>query len=241
MEKPASFSLVVPVYNEDCNIAHNIVKMDLKLRNMVCSGIINDYEIIVLWGIKKNMSILNDLLKLRDLIIYEHKRLELGSMFRQGIALAEKEYVGLITPFNQVDLNSLKDILKALKSHDMVVAFIGNHSARPWYRVIASEINTKLVNGLFGLNLKYYHLNFYRTDLIKKVKFTTYSHAAMTEAAVWLAKSGASIAQVPFVMIPHNFKSKSRVFRLKNIIDIFKTYGRLFWRIRILGERISLA
>ena len=244
MGKPISFSLIVPVYSEHHNLVSNIANMDLKLREITNSGTISDYEIIVLWGIGgiKSRSLLNDLrrLKIRNVVIYENQYPELGIMFKRGISLARNEYVGLITPFNQVNLYSLKNILEYLNTHDMVVAFIGNRSARLWYRAVASEINTKLVNWLFGLNLKYYHLNFYRTALVRKVPFATNSHAVMVEAGVWMAKSGINFAQVPFEMIPHNFKSKSRAFRVTNIIKVFKAYAALFWQIRILGKRIDL-
>lgn len=241
MEKPISFSLIVPVYSECHNLVSNVVNMVFKLRDMVSLGIISDYEVAVLWGIR-NTPLLNDLrrLKLKNTVIYENQYPELGVMFKAGISLARKEYVGLVTPFNQVDLNSLKYILESLNIHDMVVAFIGNRSARPWYRVVFSELNTRIINLLLGLRLRYYHLNFYRTNLVRRVPFTTDSHAAMVEAGVWIAKSGASLAQVPFVMVPHNFKSKSRAFRINNIINVLKTYTRLFLQIRILGKRISL-
>lgn len=242
MGKPVSFSLVVPVYNEGHNIVSNIVNMTFKLRDLIYSNIINDYEIVVLWGLSNSLPLLNDLqrLNLRNVLIYECEYPELGSMFKRGISLAKKEYVGLISPYNQVDLDSLGNILDALSNHDIVVAYIGNFKTRPWYREVASGVNTKIVNCLFGLKLRYYHLNFYRTALVKKVPFTTDNHAAMVEAAVWTAKSGVSLAQVPFTMIPHNFKSKSRAFRTKNVVGIFKTYAWLFWRVMILRKRINL-
>lgn len=242
MKRPISFSLIVPVYAEAPNIVSNIENINLKLRDMIGAGIVSDYEVMVLWGIHNRplLKALQDL-KLRNSIVYEGQYPELGVMFKLGISFARKEYVGLITPFNQINLDSLKDILTALNSHEMVVAFIGNRSARPWYRIVASEFNVMLVNWLFGLRLKYYHLNFYQTALVRKVPFTTDSHAAMVEAGVWMANSGANLIQVPFTMIPHNFKSKSRAFRIVNIIEVFKAYMKLFWRIRILRKRINLS
>lgn len=242
MGKPISFSLIVPVYSECHNLVSNIASMAFRLCDMVSLGTISDYEVAVLWGIRNN-PLLNDLLylNLKNTIIYENQYPELGIMFKRGISLARKECVGLITPFNQVDLGSLKYILESLNTYDMVVAFIGNRSARPWHRVVASEFNTKLINLLLGLKFRYYHLNFYRTNLVRNVPFTTDSHAAMVEAGVWIAKSGATLTQVPFIMVPHNFKSKSRAFRITNIIKAMKTYAVLFWRIRVLSKRINLS
>lgn len=244
--KPISFSLVVPVYdgeNEGYDIFASINAMNAKLSGLLSAGAIKDYELVVIMSFRRLFADSHLQLDKRIRFVYqkEREKVELGNMFKMGIWLAKKECVGLITPYNQVDLGILDNIVEALKNHDMVVAYISNHFSRPWYRIAASQANTILVNLLFGLKLKYYHLNFYRTDLVKRVEITTDSHAAMIEAAVWLAKSNISIAQIPFTMIPHNFKSKSRAFRIKNIYNIFMTYFRLFWRIRILKKRIDLS
>ncbi len=241
MGKPVSFSLIVPVYEEEYNVAPNIEALAAKLQALTSLGVIKDYEILVFQSAERYLNFPQCLIANKNIKFIDHGGYtELGGIFRRGIKLAEKETVGLITPYNQVNLCSLDKILPALSDYDMVVAYIGNLKTRPWYRELFSALNTMLLNLAFGLKLKYYHLNFYRTALAKKVRITTDSHSAMVEVAVWVAKSWTKIHQVPFVMIPHNFASKSRIFRMKNIMSIFKTNFRLFWKIRILGKRINL-
>lgn len=237
---PISFSLIVPVYEEeDQSVEINIRGLLWNLDNLIKD---KDYELLIICSQKRQRDLDAFPRPASEKIRFiDHEgNTELGYMFRRGVQLAAKEYVGLITPYNQVDLESFGPILKSLKNHHLVLAYIGNPYARPWHRILASAINTFLVNLSFGLKLKYYHLGFYRTALVKKVPFTTESHAAMVEAAVWLAKSGVSLGQVPFTMIRHSFKSKSRAFRIGNLFDVFRTYARLFWRIQVLKERLSL-
>lgn len=238
-----SVSIIVPIYEEDRGVLLNINNLISRLKNLSDKKILKDYEVLIFLSRRERLRFKrrrNIRSNRRIRLVNHNGDAELGSIFSRGVGLARKEFIGLIPPYNQVALESLDDIFKALSFCDMVVTYIGNHSARPWYRAVISLINTGLVNLLFGLSLNYYHLNFYRSALVKKVRFTTDSHAAMVEAAVWLAKSGVSLTQVPFVMIPHNFKSKSRVFRISNFFHIFATYVRLFWRVRVLRERINI-
>ncbi len=243
MKNPVSISLIVPVYDEEYDVVPNITALLSKLEDILAKDVIGDYELLVFLSAMRmfNFWQRQDLVPNERIKFINHNgNTKLGNIFTKGIQFAQKKYVGLIPPYNQVNLDSLESILEALSTHDLIVAYIGNHSARPWYRMILSEMNTVLVNLFFGLNLKYYHLNFYRTSLVKRVRFTTDSHAAMVEATVWLAKSGASLSQVPFMMIPHNFKSKSHAFDLDNIWLILRTYARLFWQITICRKRINL-
>jgi len=236
-----SLSLIVPVYDEEYDIAPCLGAMVRKLQDLLFKRKLADYELLVFSSYGKFINLPFYFIGNKKIKFFERGKInKIGNMFARGIRLASSEYVGLLSPYNQVQLDVLEDILNALSTHNMVVAYIGNPSARPWHRGVASEFNNKIVNWLFGLNLRYYHLNFYRTAAVKKVKTTTDSHAALVEAAVWLAKSGANIAQVPFVMVPHNFKSKSRAFALDNVKCIFKTYIRLFWKIMVLRKRIDL-
>lgn len=241
--KALSLSLIVPIYeDEDPNVEMNIFALIQKLDDLIRD---KDYELLIICSQKRRSFLEPHLSKGREtrlggeIKFFDHENnTELGYMFAKGVRLATKDYVGLITPYNQVDLESLGPILQGLRSHDMVVVYIGNPHARPLHRIVASAINTFLVNCIFGLKLKYYHLGFYRSALVKKVPFTTDSHAALVEAMVWMAKSNFDVIQVPFTMVPHRFKSKSRAFRAQNLVNIFKTYAKLFWRTRVKGERL---
>ncbi|GEM_PF-6284450 len=236
MSEPVSISIIVPVYEDnDDNV---IINIDALVNQLTEWGF-REYELLVFLSIKRYLTFPDYLTNNEKIIFVDHRgEIGLGSIFRKGIQRASKEYVGLIPPYNQVNLESLKDISAALKGSDMVVAYIENPKARSWHRIVASAVNTMIVNLLFGLKLKYYHLSFFRTSLAKKASINSNSHAAMVEATVWLAKSGASVIQLPFIMFPHNFKSKSHAFRIANIVEIFKTYATLFWQIRILRRRI---
>ena len=58
---------------------------------------------------------------------------------------------------------------------------------------------------------------------------------SIVELLVHALASGASYVEIPFFRLERGI-GKSKALRLKNIIDIFKTYALLFWRIRVLKQ-----
>ncbi len=233
-----SITLIMPAFNEENMIEFSVVSACEKLRQY---GF--DYEIFIFddASTDKTGEIANRLASkdLRIKVIHNARNMNLGFNFAKGIELASKEYAGLLPCHGQTAIESFDNLLPALSKADVTVTYIGNPEARPLTRRLVSKINVILVNLIFGLRLKYYHLNFYRTDILKKIPTSTESYALMVELLVYAVKSGASYTHVP-VVIQKRIFGKSKALRPKNIINILKTYARLFWRIRILGKRINL-
>ncbi|MDP3004123.1 MAG: glycosyltransferase family 2 protein [Candidatus Azambacteria bacterium] len=233
-----SISLIMPAFNEAATIEFSVRSAIEKLEE---HGF--DYEIFIFddgsndktGEIADELAVENPNIK----VIHNPKNMNLGYNFARGIELASKKYAGLLPCHGQTAVESFDYILPALKKADVVVTYHSNPEVRPLVRNIISRINVRLVNFLFGLNLRYYHLNFYRTDILKRVPTSTESYALMVELLVFAVKSGASYVHVPLFLKKRGF-GKSKAMRPKNIINILKTYARLFWRIRILRERIDL-
>lgn len=233
-----SISLVMPAYNEEDTITFSVESACVKLSQY---GF--DYEIFIFDDASTDRTgKIADLLAAQDRrikVIHNKKNMNLGFNFARGIKMATKKYTGLLPCHGQTAIESFDNLLPALLKADVVVTYIGNPEARPLIRNIISRINVWLVNLLFGLNLKYYHLNFYRTEILKKIPTSTSSYALMVELLVYAVKSGASYVEIPFYLKKREF-GKSKALKPKNIINILKTYARLFWQIRVLGKRINL-
>lgn len=233
-----SISLIMPAYNEEDTLEFSVVSACEKLRQY---GF--DYEILIFDdGSTDQTGKIADHLASKDLrikVIHNARNMNLGFNFARGIELASKEYAGLLPCHGQTAAKSFDNLLPALSRADVTVTYIGNPEARPLTRRMVSKINVMLVNLIFGLRLKYYHLNFYRTEILKKIPTSTESYALMVELLVYAVKSGASYTHVPIVIQKRVF-GKSKALRAKNIINILKTYTRLFWQIMILRKRINL-
>ncbi len=234
-----SISLIMPAFNEEETIEFSVRSAIEKLEEHSF-----DYEIFIFndastdrtGKIADELALENPNIK----VFHNSKNMNLGFNFARGIELASKEYAGLLPCHGQTAIESFDYILPALKKADVVITYHGNSEVRPLIRNIISRINVKLVNLIFGLNLKYYHLNFYRTEILKRIPTSTQSYALMVELLVYAVKSGATYIQVPVLLKKRTF-GKSKAMRPKNIINILKTYIRLFWLIRICRKRVNLS
>lgn len=233
-----SISLIMPAYNEEDTIEFSVRSACEKLRLHKF-----DYEIFIFndGSTDRTGKIAERLASTEPKIKVFHnaKNMNLGYNFARGIKMASKEYAGLLPCHGQTDPVSFDAILTALAGVDVVITYIFNPEARPWARNIISRINVMIINVIFGLRLKYYHLNFYRTEILKKVPISTNSYAMMVELLVYAVKSGATYVQIPILLRKREF-GKSKALRPKNIFNILKTYVRLFWQIRVLRKRINL-
>ncbi len=234
-----SISIIMPAYNEEETIEFSVRSAIEKLEE---HGF--DYEIFIFNdGSTDKTGAIAEVLarKYPKITVFHNQRnMNLGFNFARGIVLASKEYAGLLPCHGQTAIESFDYILPALKKADVVITYHGNSEVRPLIRNIISRINVKLVNLIFGLNLKYYHLNFYRTEILKRIPTSTQNYALMVELLVYAVKSGATYIQVPVLLKKRTF-GKSKAMRPKNIINILKTYIRLFWLIRICRKRVNLS
>jgi hypothetical protein len=94
-----------------------------------------------------------------------------------------------------------------------------------------------VLNGLFGLRIKYYNgANVYRRDLLQDLPMTSNGHGLLAEISLQLIKGGHSYVEVGM----HNRErpgSGSNALRLKNAFQVGKVLLRLFWRIQLAGVR----
>lgn len=236
-----SLSLILPVYANDSNVIKVIgdasKKFDkLGLQNYEFLVFLNPESASLTEQILSELSKDNDRIRVFSRFDYN----KIGIIFAAGIKNSRKDYVGIWSAYNQADVDSFDLILPAIEASDLVISYIKNPRARQWYRMAFSKLNVFFLNLLFGLNLKYYHLCFFRTEFAQKVEIKSEFHSAMSEAIIWLAKSGAKCTEVPFIMIPHCFPSKSRALDFRNIINNISHHFYLFVAIRLLGKKIEL-
>ena len=231
-----SISLIMPAYNEEDTLEFSVRSLTESLRR---HGF--DYEIFIFDDASRDRTgLIANILRDEDRnikVFHNLKNMNLGHNFSEGIGMATKTYVGLVPCHGLINPKSYDSILAACASceKDVVICYVANPTIRPISRQLISKVNVAIINWLFGLNLRYYHLNFYRTELLKQVPTSTRSYAVMVESLVYLIKSDASFVEIPFVLRPRLY-GKSKALRLKNVFNILKTYIHIFWFVRICGK-----
>jgi len=227
-----SLSLILPVYDDDAKLSKVITELEDRFLKLSFT----DYELLVFLSrnVRESDKLVGDNANVK---VFREDSREIGVIFARGIKESHKDWVGIWPAYDQISPKSLDAIVPGFYDNDIVVAFIENPEARQWHRRFFSALNTFLLNLLFGLNIRYYHLPFFRTVVIRNLKITSKGHAAISGTLIRIIKSGRSFVQSPFIMNPHYFPSKSGAFRFGNIKDIALSHSSLFWEMIILKKK----
>lgn len=238
-----SLSLILPVYDDKSQIEKVIGDIRRKFKDLG----LDDYELLIFLDSRVTpltKQILDNLsgkdMAGRVKVFDGEAHQKIGTIFAEGVKNSRKDFVGIYSAYDQINVESFDHIVPKLGKKDIVVCYVKNPDARPCHRAAFSKLNVLLLNLIFGLDLKYYHLCFFRTGLANKIGIKSRGHSAMSEVLIRMLKSEASFIQVPFTMVPHSFSSRSGAFDLSNLIECVLTYLILFFDIRLLGKRINL-
>jgi glycosyltransferase involved in cell wall biosynthesis len=177
-------SVIIPAYNEEGNIAAAITSVIAAVREMV-----DDYEIIVVDDGSADATGRLAEQEARDnprvKVLRNPRNKGFGCAYRHGLAAASKTYVGVFPGDNDMSALSLRDIIREIGAADVITSYMRSGQKRSLFRRCLSGIFVRLMNGLFGLRLKYYNGSFM-------------SKTALAECLVKLIKAGYSYKEVCF-------------------------------------------
>ena len=225
-----SVTIIIPAFREEDNIEAAI---DNALH--VAQSVTQDYEIIVIddgspdktgefAGLKAQN---NPNIRVASNVTNEG----FGYSFARGVKMASKEFVTVFPGDNDMSALSLKDLLEARGSADLIISYMQKTNKRSIFRRIISKTFVMLMNLLFGLNLKYYNGAFIcRTSLLKDIPIKSTGLAALAECIVRLLKKGVSWRAIYFEHVGR-LHERSKAFNLKSINAVAKTIWMLWWDI----------
>jgi len=223
-----SVTVVIPAYREENNIEAAI---DNVLR--VVQSITTDYEIIVIDDGSPDKT--GDFARLKaesdpNIRVAVNANNEgFGYSFARGVKMATKEFVTVFPGDNDMSAESLKDLIEARGSADLIVSYMKKTTKRSFFRRLVSKTFVVMMNMLFGLKLKYYNgALIARTALLKTIPIKSTGLAALAECIVRLLKQGVTWRAVYFEHVGRRH-GQSKAFNKKSICAIFKTIWVL-WR-----------
>jgi glycosyltransferase involved in cell wall biosynthesis len=156
-----------------------------------------------------------------------------GYSFARGVKMASKEFITVFPGDNDMSALSLKDLLEARGSADIVISYMQKTNKRSLFRRFVSKMFVFFMNLLFGLRLKYYNGAFIcRASLLKATPIKSTGLAALAECIVRLLKQGATWRSIYFEHVGRRYE-KSKAFNLKSVNAVLKTIWILWWDIYI--------
>jgi glycosyltransferase involved in cell wall biosynthesis len=235
LDKKPSISVVVPAFNEEERLEGTVSAINESLGDSF-----SDHEILIFNDKSTDKTgEIADKLKEGDAhirVIHNPVNMGFGFNYKEGVRLAEKEYVIMVPGDNEIPVGAISKIFTQVGRADIIVPHTANMEVRPYSRQLISKAFTGLVNILSGLDLEYYNGTcVHKASLIKAIPIKTSGFAYMATILVRAIKSGASFTEIG-VNIEQRTGGESKAFAFKNVISVVTALLGLFWEVRV-GER----
>jgi glycosyltransferase involved in cell wall biosynthesis len=236
-KKNASLSVIIPALNEQQNIEAAITTV-----SEVAKAYFDDWEILVFDdGSTDNTGTLADALAGKDtrVKVLHHKTPQnLGGCYKEGLALATKDYVIMIPGDNECGIDVMEKVFSLAGKADMIIPYTNNSHVRPLGRRLLSDAFVSLMNRISGYHLKYYNgAVLHRTELVRDCGINTDGFGYQAEALVKLLRQGCTFEEVG-TEITYRPHGKSKALRIKNILAVSRFIANLTIETR-LGPKSS--
>jgi glycosyltransferase involved in cell wall biosynthesis len=223
--------VIIPALNEEGNLKPTVIEVVHATKDLI-----GEYELLIFNdGSDDRTGAIADKLASQypqARVIHNSTRMGLGYSYTKGVELARYEYVIMIPGDNEIRGDSIRAMFSRIGEADIVITYIVNPGIRPWHRRLLSKTFVGLMNGIFGLHLRYYNGTcIHKSSLIKSIPMETHGFAYMASILVRLLKRGCSYVEVGMELQPRNY-GRSKAFSLSNMISVLVTITKLFLDVR---------
>jgi len=229
-------SLFVPAFNEAAHLEGAIADIA-----SAAQAALDDYEILLVDdGSTDGTGPLADRLaqqrpKLR--VIHQATNQGIAAGYTRALEVARFEYFGFLPGDREIEPTAIKNILAAVGTAEIVAPYHGNPQARQAYRRVLTVVSTTLVNGLFGLRLRYFQGPcVYPTALARALPKTAGGFYFLTQMLVHALCAGHTYVEVP---LTHQDRAhgRSKAVSWRNIMRALRTIAVTWWAIRVRGAK----
>ena len=197
----ASFSVIVPVYNEAALVIPSLARIDEFMSSLTA-----DYEILVIEsGSTDGSAALCDeaaLARPRIRVIHEGARAGYGSALRLGFANATRTFAWIVTLDIPFPLNAMFQALPLLESHDCVLSYRSRDPRRIGRR-LQSAVYNLLLHVLLGIRARHVNSAFkvLRVDVVRKIPLRSSGWFIDAELLYRLQQRGVRCAEIGVPLI----------------------------------------
>lgn len=231
-----TLTVIIPALNEEGNLTAAVTTVLEAIGDRFA-----DYELLIFDdGSTDRTGPIADELAARDphiQVIHNPRNMGFGYTYTRGVELARMEYVAMFPGDNEIPGDAIQTILGAVGSADIIVPYVATPAVRTRSRRFISAAFVGLINGLFGLRLRYFNGPcVHRRRLLMSVPMRTHGFAYMAAILIRLIRSGHSYVEVP-MRLQMRQHGRSKAFKPRNVVSVLATIASLVWEVRIKDRR----
>lgn len=222
-----SLSVVIPAYNEAENILATLENITTALEPL---GI--PHEILVIDdGSRDDTAGIVETSRQRFpavRLLRNDRNRGFGYSYRRGVEEAALANVVMVHGDNAWGWATLREFFSRTGEADVIIGYTrGMLKSRTVVRTLVSKAFTFLVNLITRRGLRYYNgLQIHRAAILKSLRIESQGYGFQAEVLVKALRLGNSYIEVPMDLI-ERVKGESKAFRLKNVVDVWRTLRRL--------------
>ena len=222
-----SVSFVLPMFNEEDNIARTINAL-----KSIAGRLTGDYEIVVVddastdgsAGLVRRMAKDDGTLKLYAL----PGNTKFGGAFAEGFSRASKDIIVYMDSDFPVSVEDIEASFPLIREYDIVTGYSKVKKGDTLKRKFMSLVYNLMIQTLFGMNIKDINSGYkiVRREVVKGTRFASRSPFVDVELFACAAKKNASIKQYPLIFNSRE-GGKSYIARLPVVIATFSDMVKL--------------
>lgn len=230
-----SISAFFPAYNDEGTIEKMVLTAISTLKQIT-----RDYEVIVVDDCSPDNSgkIADNLSKrFKEVQVVHHKRnMGYGGALKSGFKNAKKDLIFYTDGDGQYDVRELKKLFPLIKEADVVNGYKISRGDS-LHRTILGRMYHWGAKIFFNLKVKDVDCDFrlMKRSIFNKIKLKSNSGIICIEMIKKIQSNGYVIKEVPIQHYPR-ICGKSQFFKIKNVLNVFRDFIKLWWQLVILKK-----
>jgi len=228
---PLSLSVLVPVLNEERNLAptvHTLLEALSETVGLYEIIVVNDGSTDRTGEVAEQLAATHHCVK----VVHEGRTRGIGHAYMQGYKEATCNYFVYIPGDNTWPVASCRTLFLQLGRAHIVTSYASNPSVRSLGRRILSTVYTRFLNMIFGRKMRYYNgLNIYPVNFLRSQQGISFGFGFQAE--VLLKALAAKLSYVEIGLeIDERAAGGSKAISVRNLTSVITTIIRLFFELR---------
>jgi dolichol-phosphate mannosyltransferase len=218
-----SLSIIIPAYNESENILDTLENVTKALEPLPVR-----HEILVIDDGSTDTTaalVTSHLSRFPAVrLLVNERNMGFGWSYRRGVDAASLDHIVMVHGDNAWGYETLREFFSRVGDADVIVGYTRDMwGTRTKTRTLISKAYTGVVNLITRRHLKYYNgLQIHTAPVLKSLRIQSSGYGFQSEVLVKSLRRTRTVIEVPMDLIERE-KGESKAFRLKNVVDVFRT------------------